>query len=203
MQKLKKYALYGIPILIGGYLIYRQLRKPKTSNTIVQPPENIPSNTGGSSGSTSGSTSVAKCTFPISKNFNVCQDIKDVQFYLNNILSYTEILEVQKWYSKKDDWAYFTSSDGIKIGCTNTCDKKPLVMDGKLGDKTIALWNDTMMDNPKTSFTKSDIDELKSFYLKMYGIQQAIDFPLVSTPSPLNPLPFSENYLARNSSFGI
>ena len=49
MKKEVKIALYSIPVLIGAYLIYRQLRKPKPTpappkNTTTPPPTPPPTN---------------------------------------------------------------------------------------------------------------------------------------------------------------
>ena len=62
MTKLQKAAIIGVPLIIGGYLIYRQLRKPKP-NGISDIPSPLPS----PSPSPSPSSPSPSSTFPLKK----------------------------------------------------------------------------------------------------------------------------------------
>jgi hypothetical protein len=67
LTKLQTTALVGVPILVGAYLIYRQLRKPKSSgiSDIPPPPNNNNNNT--VSNGNGGSTPAPVSTFPLRK----------------------------------------------------------------------------------------------------------------------------------------
>lgn len=81
MKKSVKYALYGIPIFIGIYLIYRQLRGKKTSGPYVPPntPEPVVNPVRTQQQVSSG------CAFPLKKGVNNCDLVLKLQWTLNHI----------------------------------------------------------------------------------------------------------------------
>ena len=166
MTKATKIALYGVPIAIGIYLIYRQLRKSKgASYTPYTPPVSTttpPSLTGGSGGS--GSTGgLRSCGYPLKKGDYDCAQVKYLQFILNNIPRMTT---------------------PNTIGCERECGLRPLKEDGDFGDKTERLLKDTFgIDN----ISESQLKDLEAEMVLDPVEFQRRENPFVSPPAPTTP----------------
>lgn len=129
MNKTLKYALFSIPVLVGGYLIYRQLRKPKSkamnpsvTPEDVKPPVINPETTNNSNEAVYGKP----CDFPLKKGVgsksHPCDWVINLQWALNRV----------------------PEGDANTNGCYEKCNLKPLVEDGVFGPNTEALLKDTM-----------------------------------------------------------
>ena len=110
MKKSVKIALYGIPVLIGIYLIYRQLRKkspyvpPFTPKPVVTP-ERTPTQV--SSG----------CKFPLKKGVYNCDLVEQLQWALNHIPStyYEQTTNLVKYRPLKEDGDFGEKTEAVLI----------------------------------------------------------------------------------------
>jgi hypothetical protein len=115
LTKLQTAALVGVPILVGAYLIYRQLRKPKDLGAIgnyVPPPTPEPVV------NPTPAPATSNCNYPLKKGVYNCDKVKQLQWALNHIP-----------YTKYDS-------------TTNLVKYRPLVEDGDFGAKTEAVLSD-------------------------------------------------------------
>jgi len=121
MTKIQKTALFGLPVLVGIYLIYRQFRKPKPIGRYIPPstPEPVVTSTNVNTNST--------CKYPLKKGVYNCVLVKKVQWALNHIPA----------------TSYNTTTNLVKY--------RPLVEDGDFGAKTEAVlkdfWGDGTVQN--------------------------------------------------------
>jgi len=114
MKKATKIAIFGIPVLVGFYLIYLQLRRKKVSQpgSYTPPPTPMPNVSDSGTGNGSG------CNYPLKKNLYNCDKVELLQWALNHI-------PVTK---------YKATSNLVKY--------RPLVEDGDFGPKTEAVLMD-------------------------------------------------------------
>jgi hypothetical protein len=175
MNKTLKYALFSIPVLVGGYLIYKQLRKPKSKATNtnvtledIKPPVTNPVTTNNTNETIYGKP----CDFPLKKgvgsNSHPCDWVKNLQWALNRV----------------------PEGDATTQGCFTQCNLKPLVEDGVFGPNTEALLKDTMAWT-----TIDNIEELdKVFNAAGVDTSQPEEewhtpmLPPTPAPAPCNPL---------------
>jgi hypothetical protein len=66
-NKTLQYVLFGLPVVVGIYLIVRQFRKPKDENPVIPTPPIIGGGGSGSGGSGGGSGSSRNDNFPLKK----------------------------------------------------------------------------------------------------------------------------------------
>lgn len=138
MNKLKKYALIGVPVLIGAYLIYRQFKK--TSGEIgkyVPPPTPKPTVT---PKTTTTSTNTGECNYPIKKGVYNCDLVRQLQWALNHIPS--------TQYEKTDNLVKY----------------RPLKEDGDFGPKTEAVLLDFWLQNSVED--SNDMDVVLSYVVE-------------------------------------
>ena len=130
MKKATKIAIFGIPVLVGFYLIYLQLRRKKVAQpgSYTPPPSSMPNV------SDSGTNSGSGCKYPLKKNLYNCDKVELLQWALNHI-------PVTKYKSK-----------------SNLVKYRPLVEDGDFGPKTEAVLKDLTASNSVNS--QIDMDNI-------------------------------------------
>ena len=114
MNKFTKILLFGTPILIGGYLIYRQFKLSKNGKIGNYVPPETPEPP---VSTTPNNATAAGCSYPLKKGDN-CDLVKKLQWALNHIPAPD----------------YNSASNLVKY--------RPLKEDGVFGDKTQALVSD-------------------------------------------------------------
>lgn len=156
MRKEVKIALYSIPVLIGAYLIYRQLRKPKPTpapKNTTTPPNPPPPN-----------TATSTCNYPLKKGMYNCDKVESLQYALNNIpmasryamsIGYEGVNDNHE--PLKNGVPDYTDYNFI-VGCVKECASRPLVEDGDFGDKTEKLLLDTF--GKKTIDNQAEMDTI-------------------------------------------
>lgn len=169
LTKLQTAALVGVPILVGAYLIYKQLRKPKDIGAIgnyVPPPTPEPVVT--------PSPVTSNCNYPLKKGINNCDMVKYLQWSLNRI-PYTQ---------------YDSTTNLVKY--------RPLVEDGDFGAKTEAVLIDFWKDgayvggnsvNTSQVSNQAEMDLILRYVISDPAEFQAAENPYVVAPTPPTPPP--------------
>jgi hypothetical protein len=171
MKKSVKIALYGIPVLLGIYLIYRQLRNKKSSTPYIPPitpqppvnpvrtPEQISSN----------------CKFPLKRGVYNCDLVEQLKWALNRIpitdLPMNNQINVKKY--------------------------RPLAEDGDFGAKTEAVlsdfWSGTPGGENNSVLNQEDMNTILSYVITDPVAFQEAENPYIMAPqqpTPTNP-PFT------------
>jgi hypothetical protein len=164
LTKLQTAALVGVPILIGAYLIYKQLRKPKDIGAIgnyVPPPTPEPVVT--------PAPATSNCKYPLKKGVNNCDMVKYLQWSLNRIP--------------------YTQYDST----TNLVRYRPLVEDGDFGAKTEAVLSDFWLNSPQARAnvnqvsTQAEMDVILRYVISDPAEFQAAENPYVVAPPAPEP----------------
>ena len=160
MKKSVKIALYGIPVLLGVYLIYRQLRNAKSSRPYVPPytpkPEVTPVRT--------PTQTSSGCSFPLKRGVYNCDLVKQLQWALNHI-------PVTR-YSSRNNLRY-----------------RPLDEDGDFGMKTEAVLMDFFgnISNNNIVQDQQELDDILAFVITDPIAFQEAENPYIMAPQPEQP----------------
>jgi len=113
-KKLKLGLLFGVPVLIGTYLIYRQFKNPKGKiGEYVPPPtpkpEVIPA------------PSTSSCNYPLKKGVYNCDLVKQLQWALNHIpyTQYDSTINLVKYRPLKEDGDFGEKTQAVFIDFWN------------------------------------------------------------------------------------
>lgn len=106
MKLNKKLIWYSLPVLLGGFLIYKQLSRGKQKGQDVPPPPTIPPSTGG--GVNSGGNSAPAATYPLKKG-SKNSTVGSLQSLLNTALTCKgkTLLVVDSNFGTKTETALF------------------------------------------------------------------------------------------------
>lgn len=159
MTNLQKAALFGVPVLVGGYLIYRQFRKPKSAiGKYIPPPTPMPIVTPNTNTNT-----IKNCNFPLKKGVYNCILVKQLQWALNHIPS----------------TSYNSTNNLVKY--------RPLDEDGDFGIKTETVlkdfWGSGIVED------QDEMDSLLSYVVEDPNEFMAAENPFVIAPDTTPPPP--------------
>jgi len=167
MTKAAKIAIFGVPVLIGIYLIYLQLRRSKGAKpgNYIPPPTPRPnvsdSGSGSGSGSGSSSGSSSTCKFELRNGIYNCDKVELLQWALNRI-------PVTK---------YKNTGNLVKY--------RPLKEDGDFGPKTEAVLMD--LTGYYMVLTQKDLDDILAMVVADPIEFQAEENKYIMAPKPQEP----------------
>jgi len=174
LTKTQKLGVFAIPVLIGIYLIYRQLRKPKAIPRSVQQKQVAIEEVKSTPKAITNPTPL--CSYPLKKGLYNCAVVKQLQKALN---SYPDVM---------------TSRSGSNLLLS------PLKEDGDFGSKTeeylIAVTSTLAIEkgSTKVTYTWSTVPNEADFIILVDEITQAVIdampyYPGVSELPPAPPAP--------------
>lgn len=155
LSKPLKISIFLIPVLVGGYLIWREFRRTTNAQpgNYVPPPTPQPTVT-----PVRTPTQVSSgCTYPLKQGVMNCDLVKKLQWALNNIP-----------ISQYTDTRY--------VGLY-----RPLAEDGDFGPKTQAVLDDFYGSGACTQCTIDNADELDSI-ISSYVVTDPVAFQAAENP---------------------
>ena len=114
-KKLKLGLLFGVPVLIGAYLIYRQFKNPKGKiGEYVPPPTPKPE--------VAPAPVSSPCNYPLKKGVYNCDLVKQLQWALNHIPynKYDSTTNLVKYRPLKEDGDFGEKTQAVLIDFWST-----------------------------------------------------------------------------------
>jgi hypothetical protein len=165
-KKLKLGLLFGVPVLIGAYLIYRQFNPKGAVGKYIPPPTPKPEVTPVPSPTSS-------CNYPLKKGVYNCDLVKQLQWALNHIpyTKYDSTTNLVKYRPLKEDGDFGEKTQAVLID----------------------FWNRGSGSNGEV-LNQSEMDLILSYVIEDPAAFQAAENPYVVAPTPapeptFNPFP--------------